>query len=107
MKPERRNDRGGGKARRATSAGDAQAPATPDYWARLCARRCKYGNVARRKQIAVEGPDMGRQRRRPEFIGGALDDRSEDDFAPVVLEKIAQQGFERRLVHRQRKDVDG
>jgi hypothetical protein len=50
MKPERRNNRGGGKARRATSAGDAQAPATPDYWARLCARRCKYGNVARRKQ---------------------------------------------------------
>ncbi|MDQ6702950.1 MAG: hypothetical protein M3Z96_07545 [Pseudomonadota bacterium] len=42
-----------------------------------------------------------------ELIGGALDDRSESDFAPVVLEKIAQQGFERRLFHWQGEDVDG
>ena len=37
---------------RATSAGDGQAPATPDCWARLCARRCKCGSAARQKRPA-------------------------------------------------------
>jgi hypothetical protein len=47
------------------------------------------------RQIAVARPDMGRWRWCLELVGRALDDWSKSDFAPVILEKIAEQSFER------------
>jgi hypothetical protein len=42
-----------------------------------------------------------------ELEGRALNDRAEDDIAPMVLKQIAEQVFERLFVCGQIEDVEG
>jgi hypothetical protein len=57
-------------------------------------------------EIAIEYPDMRRCVRRLKLPGSTLNDRSEDDLIPMRLEQFPQQALERRLVGRQRENLD-
>src|SRR5262245_38537345 len=58
------------------------------------------------REIAIQHADMSGRVPRPDFPGGALDERAEGDLVPMMLEQIAKHLLETGLVRRQREDLD-
>src|SRR6516225_10557775 len=84
------------------------------FWLRIIRRplvwtdaKVEMRHAEGHRQVAVQHPNMGRRVGRSDLPGCPLDQRSERDLVPMLLEEVPQQCLQTGLVCRQPEDFDG